>query len=818
MDLQRQRILPTNIEEEMKDSYLDYSMSVIVARALPDVRDGLKPVHRRVLYGMQELGLAYNRPYKKSARIVGEVLGKYHPHGDTAVYDTIVRMVQDFSMRYPLVDGQGNFGSIDGDSPAAMRYTEVRMARISGEVLRDLDKDTVDWRPNFDETLQEPIVLPSIFPNLLCNGGSGIAVGMATNIPPHNLREVVDALVATIDNPDITVEELMRYISGPDFPTAGIIFGAAGIKEAYSTGRGKLIVRGRANVEHSRNNRTNVIISEMPYQVNKASFIQKAAELVRSKKMDGIADIRDESDRDGIRVVIELKRDAQPEVVINQLYKHTQLQVTFGIINLALVDGVPRVLTLRQMLQYFINHRHEVILRRTRYELGEAEKRAHILEGLKIALDNIDEIIAIIKKSSNVDTARQNLMSRFGLSEIQAKAILDMRLQRLTGLERKKIEDEYRDVLKTIERLKAILANINLQMQIIKDEMLELKETYGDNRRTEIVQNYEEFSVEDMIAEEDMVITISRDGFIKRFPVSGYRRQHRNTRGSAGAVAKGEDFIEHLFIASTHHFILFFTNLGRCYWLKVHELPQVGKAGKGRAIVNMIQIGKEEKITAFVTVKEFNDDAFLIMATRQGTIKKTVLSAYGNPRRDGINAIKINEGDELIEVKLTDGSSDIILATTEGMAIRFGEKEVRDMGRVAAGVRGITLDKKDYVIGMVAVKREGTLLSVTEQGFGKRTEIKEYRVTHRAGKGIKNFRITPKTGRVISIMEVVDDDDLMLISNKAVLLRIHIGNVRSTGRNTMGVRFMRLDSGDLVSDVARIITNGEDEEENGKAE
>ncbi len=811
MDLQRQRILPTNIEDEMKESYMDYSMSVIVSRALPDVRDGLKPVHRRVLHGMNELGMQYNRPYKKSARIVGEVLGKYHPHGDTAVYDTIVRMVQDFSLRYPLIDGQGNFGSIDGDSPAAMRYTEVRMARIAGEILRDINKDTIDWRPNFDETLQEPVVMPSVFPNLLCNGGSGIAVGMATNIPPHNLREVVDAITATINNPDISVEELMQYIKGPDFPTAGIIFGAAGIREAYTTGRGKIIVRGKTTVEHGRNNKESIIINEMPYQVNKASLIEKTAELVRTKKIDGISDIRDESDRDGIRVVIELKRDAQPEIVLNQMYKHTQLQVTFGIINLSLVDGVPRVLSLRQMIQYFIDHRHEVILRRTRYELAEAEKRAHILEGLKIALDNIDEIIATIKKSADAESARNNLMKKFGLSEIQAKAILDMRLQRLTGLERQKIEEEYRDVIKTIERLKAILENINLQLQIIKDELLELKETYGDNRRTEIIQNFEEFSIEDMIAEEDMVITISRDGYIKRFPVSGYRRQHRNTRGSTGAIAKGEDFIEHLFIASTHHYIVFFTNLGRCYWLKVHELPQVGKAGKGRAIINMIQIGKQENITAFVTVREFIEDAFLMMATRKGMIKKTVLSAYGNPRRDGINAIRINPGDELIEVKLTDGSSDVILATTMGMAIRFNESEVRDMGRVAAGVRGVRLVKNDHVIGMVIVKREGTLLSVSEKGFGKRTWIKEYRLTHRAGKGIKNFKVSEKTGRLLSIKEVVDDDDLMLISSKGVLLRIHVGNIRATGRNTSGVHLIRLDSGDKVSDVARIVSNGEDE-------
>ncbi len=805
MDLQRQRIIPKDIEEEMRVSYLDYSMSVIVARALPDVRDGLKPVHRRVLYGMYELGVYYNRPYKKSARIVGEVLGKYHPHGDSAVYDTMVRMVQDFSLRYPLLDGQGNFGSVDGDSPAAMRYTEVRLAKIAHEMLRDLDKDTVDWRPNFDETLKEPVVLPTVFPNLLCNGSSGIAVGMATNIPPHNLSEVVDALVAQIDNPDITVPELMQIIKGPDFPTAGIIMGIDGIRSAYETGRGKVIVRARANIEHLRNNRSQIVITEMPFQVNKASVIEKIAHLVRDKKIEGITDIRDESDRDGLRVVIEMRRDAQPEIILNQLYKHTQLQTTFGIINLALVDGVPRVLSLKEMLQEFIKHRHEVILRRTRYELDQAEKRAHILEGLKIALDNIDAVIDTIKKSRDPETAKNNLMRKFGLSEIQAKAILDMRLQRLTGLERKKIEEEYRELLKTIERLRAILDSHALQMQIIKEELLELKEKYGDERRTEIISTFEDFSIEDMIAEEDMVITITRDGYIKRFPVSGYRRQHRNTRGSTGAVAKGEDFVEHLFIASTHNYILFFTDKGKAYWLKVHEIPQVGKAGKGRAIVNMIQVSKGEKITAFVNVRNFTDDRFLMMATENGLVKKTRLSAFKNPRRDGIIAIKLNEGDKLIEVKLTDGSNDVILATANGLAIRFNEKEVREMGRNAAGVRGIALEKGDRVIGMVVVKRDGTLLTVSEKGFGKRTDIRQYRITHRGGKGIKTFKVSEKTGRLVAIKEVVDSDDLMLITVKAVILRIHVGNISVTGRDTMGVRLMKLDEGDRISDVARVI-------------
>ncbi len=805
MDLQRQRIIPKDIEEEMRVSYLDYSMSVIVARALPDVRDGLKPVHRRVLYGMYELGVYYNRPYKKSARIVGEVLGKYHPHGDSAVYDTMVRMVQDFSLRYPLLDGQGNFGSVDGDSPAAMRYTEVRLAKIAHEMLRDLDKDTVDWRPNFDETLKEPVVLPTVFPNLLCNGSSGIAVGMATNIPPHNLSEVVDALVAQIDNPDITVPELMQIIKGPDFPTAGIIMGIDGIRSAYETGRGKVIVRARANIEHLRNNRSQIVITEMPFQVNKASVIEKIAHLVRDKKIEGITDIRDESDRDGLRVVIEMRRDAQPEIILNQLYKHTQLQTTFGIINLALVDGVPRVLSLKEMLQEFIKHRHEVILRRTRYELDQAEKRAHILEGLKIALDNIDAVIETIKKSRDPETAKNNLMRKFGLSEIQAKAILDMRLQRLTGLERKKIEEEYRELLKTIERLRAILDSHALQMQIIKEELLELKEKYGDERRTEIISTFEDFSIEDMIAEEDMVITITRDGYIKRFPVSGYRRQHRNTRGSTGAVAKGEDFVEHLFIASTHNYILFFTDKGKAYWLKVHEIPQVGKAGKGRAIVNMIQVSKGEKITAFVNVRNFTDDRFLMMATENGLVKKTRLSAFKNPRRDCIIAIKLNEGDKLIEVKLTDGSNDVILATANGLAIRFNEKEVREMGRNAAGVRGIALENGDRVIGMVVVKRDGTLLTVSEKGFGKRTDIRQYRITHRGGKGIKTFKVSEKTGRLVAIKEVVDSDDLMLITVKAVILRIHVGNISVTGRDTMGVRLMKLDEGDRISDVARVI-------------
>nr|HQV32639.1 DNA gyrase subunit A [Calditrichia bacterium] len=751
------------------------------------------------------------------ARIVGEVLGKYHPHGDSAVYDTIVRMVQDFSLRYPLIDGQGNFGSIDGDSAAAMRYTEVRMARIANEILRDLDKETVDFRNNFDETLQEPVVLPAVIPHLLCNGASGIAVGMATNIPPHNLTEVINGAIAVIDDEEITPDGLMQHISGPDFPTAGIIFGSAGIKEAYHTGRGKVIVRARANIEHARGNRDRIIITELPYQVNKASLITKIAELVKEKKLEGISAINDESDRDGMRVVIELKRDGQPEVLLNQLYKHTQMQTTFGIINLALVDGQPRILNLKEMLQHFIEHRHEVIMRRTRFELRKAEERAHILEGYKIALDNIDEVIEVIKKSKSPDTARANLMKRFKLSEIQAKAILDMRLQRLTGLERQKIEDEYRELIQLISRLKAILESRSLQMQLIKDELVEVRDRYGDKRRTEIIANYEEFSIEDMIAEEDMVITITRDGYIKRFPVSGYRRQNRNTRGSTGAISKGEDFIEHLFIASTHNYMLFFTDQGKCYWLRVHEIPQVGKAGKGRAIVNMLQVEKGENVKAFIKVMEFNDSQFIVMATRQGLVKKTNLMAFSKPRRDGIYAIKLNDGDDLIEARLSDGANDIILGTQMGMAIRFQETEVREMGRNTMGVRGINLGKDDAVIGMVVVKREGTLLAVSELGFGKRTDIREYRVSHRSGKGIKTFKVSDKTGALVSIMEVVDDDDLMLITDKGVVLRIHVGNIKSIGRNTMGVRVMRLDSGAKVSDVARIVKT-DDEDEAGEDE
>ena len=707
------KIIQVSLEEEMKSSYIDYSMSVIVSRALPDVRDGLKPVHRRVLFGMHELGMAHNKPYKKSARIVGEVLGKFHPHGDSAVYETMVRMVQDFSLRYPLIDGQGNFGSVDGDPAAAMRYTEARLARIADEMLRDLDKNTVNFAPNFDDSLQEPTVLPSYLPNLLVNGSSGIAVGMATNIPPHNLTEVVDGLIALIKNPDITIEKLMKYITAPDFPTGGIIYGYEGVREAYLTGRGRIIVRAKANIETLKNGRENIIITELPYQVNKANLIEKIADLVKEGKLEDISNIRDESDRDGMRVVIELKRDGQPAVILNNLFKHTQMQTTFGVIMLALLHGAPKVFNLKEMMQHFILHRMDVLIRRTKFELDAAERRAHILEGYIIALDNIDEVIETIKKSRDVDTAKNNLMRKFKLSEIQAKAILDMRLQRLTGLERKKIEDEYKEVIKLIEKLRGILENEDRRNMIIKDELLQIKEKYGDERRTEIVYKFEEFSLEDMIAEEDVVVTISHKGFIKRFPVSGYRKQGRGGKGVTGAGTNEDDFIEHMFIASTHQYILFFTDKGRCYWLKVHEVPEGGRTTKGRSIINLIEKEKDETISAFITTKEFKDDQYLIMCTEQGIIKKTVLSAYGNVRKGGINAINLNDGDRLISVKMSEGTNDIVIGTSHGFAIRFHESDVRDMGRVATGVRGVNLGEGDKVVGLLIIKRQGTILAVT---------------------------------------------------------------------------------------------------------
>jgi DNA gyrase subunit A len=810
-----EKIVPVDIEDEMRGSYIDYSMSVIVARALPDVRDGLKPVHRRVLFGMQELGLAANRPYKKSARIVGEVLGKYHPHGDTAVYDTMVRMAQDFSMRYVLVDGQGNFGSLDGDSPAAMRYTEARLARIAEEMLRDLQKNTVDFVPNFDDTLQEPSVLPALIPNLLVNGTSGIAVGMATNIPPHNLGEVIDGCIALIKDDSLGTEKLMKFVKAPDFPTGGIIYGYEGVKEAYTTGRGRIVVRARATIETGKNDRQSIIISEIPYQVNKANLIEKIADLVNEKKLDDIADIRDESDRDGLRVVIELKRDANAEVILNNLYKHTQMQTTFGVIMLALVDGRPKILTLREMMQHFIEHRNEVVVRRSKFDLDEAEKRAHILEGYIIALDNIDAIIKLIRGSKDVETAKAGLMRRFKLSDLQAKAILDMRLQRLTGLERKKIEEEYRDTIKLIEQLRAILASKQLQMEIIRKELLEVREKYADERRTEIVYKAEEFRIEDMIAEEQVVVTISHNGFIKRFPVSGYRRQSRGGRGVTGAATREDDFIEHVSIADTHDHLMLFTDKGKCYWLKVFEIPEGGRASRGKSIANLISKEAEEKITSYVTVKKFDDPYFVLMVTERGIVKKTSLSEFSNPRRSGIAAISLDKGDRLKDVRLTDGNQDIVLGTREGIAIRFHENEVRSMGRAAGGVRAIKLEKGDRVIGSVTLRRSGTtILVATEKGYGKRSETGEYRISHRGGKGIITVKTTEKTGKMVAIKEVVETDDVVIVTSGGIVIRQHASEIRLAGRNTMGVRLIRLDEGDLISDVAAVMSE-EEEPTNG---
>ncbi len=809
-----ERILPRALEDEMRESYIDYSMSVIVSRALPDVRDGLKPVHRRVLYGMNELGMAPNRAYKKSARIVGEVLGKFHPHGDTSVYDAIVRMAQDFSMRAMLVDGQGNFGSMDGDSPAAMRYTEVRLTALATEMLRDLEKNTVEFGPNFDDTLQQPLVLPAAFPNLLVNGATGIAVGMATNIPPHNLGEVIKGCLEYIKNNDITSEELMKHITAPDFPTGGLIYGYEGVRDAYTEGRGRVIVRARATIETQKNDRESIIVSEIPFMVNKATLQEKIAELIRDKKLEGISDIRDESDKDGVRIVFDLKRDAVAKVVLNNLYKHTQMQTTFGVIMLALVKGIPRVLKLREMIKYYVEHRVDVIRRRTQFDLTAAEKRAHILEGYVIALDNIDEIIQLIKKSKDTDSAQQGLMKRFKLSEIQSKAILEMRLQRLTGLERTKIEAEYREVIQLIEQLKAILASKELQMKIISDDLSAISERFADKRRTEIIFDTKDFTIEDMIAEEDVVVTISHTGFIKRFPVSGYRRQGRGGKGVTGASSKEDDFVEHMFIASTHHYIMFFTNKGRCYWLKVHEIPEASRISKGRSIANLLEKPADEHITAFITVKEFDDKHYVTMVTEHGTIKKTVLTAYGNVRRTGIQAISLDEKDTLVDVRLTDGSQEIIIGTHEGMACRFNEKDVRDMGRTAGGVRGITLEKGDRVIGMISPRRSGTsVLVVSDEGYGKRSEVSDYRLTKRGGKGVITMKATDKTGKLLAIKEVVDNDDLIVVTKDGLVIRSHVKELRVMGRNTQGVRVVRLNEGDKVAAVANVPAD-EDEELN----
>ncbi|MBR9978778.1 MAG: DNA gyrase subunit A [Bacteroidetes bacterium] len=809
MSTSSEKILRVSIEDELKSSYIDYSMSVIVSRALPDVRDGLKPVHRRILFGMSELGLSPTRSYKKSARIVGEVLGKYHPHGDSAVYDTMVRMVQDFSLRYPLVQGQGNFGSVDGDSAAAMRYTEARMAPIALEMLRDLEKDTVDFAANFDDSLQEPRVLPAVLPNLLVNGSGGIAVGMATNIPPHNLTEVVDGLLAMVENPDIPIEDLIKHVKAPDFPTGGIIFGYQGVHDAYLTGRGKIIVRGRASVETQKNGRENIIINEIPYQVNKANLIEKIADLVKAGKLDGISNLRDESDRDGMRIVIETKRDGNPEVVLNNLYKHTQMQVTFGAILLALVDGRPKVLTLREMMRHFLDFRHDVVVRRTNFELAEAERRAHILEGYLIALDNIDEVIETIKKSRDTEHARNNLMRKFKLSEVQAKAILDMRLQRLTGLERKKIEDEYKETIKLIAKLRSILENPALRWQVIGEELRTLRDKFSDERRTEIIYDYADFRLEDMIAEEDVVITISHQGYIKRIPLTTYRRQGRGGKGIAGTAAREDDFIEHMFIASTHHYILFFTDKGRCYWLKVFEVPEGGRTARGRAIVNLIKKQKNENIAAFVTVKEFTDTQYIMMVTSHGTVKKTVLSAYGHPRTNGIIAINLSEKDNLIVAKITDGQSDILIATRNGQAIRFSESDVRNMGRSATGVRGISLAKDDIVIGMVVGRPNGHVLVVSEHGYGKRSEVSNYRHTKRGGRGVITMNITEKTGPVISIKDVSDQDDIVIITERGLVIRQHVRRIRVMGRNTQGVRLINLRDGDSIADIARVSSDQE---------
>ncbi|MBO8131334.1 MAG: DNA gyrase subunit A [Candidatus Marinimicrobia bacterium] len=811
IDFKREKIVPVSIEEEMKGSYLDYSMSVIVARALPDVRDGLKPVQRRILYGMSELGLTYNRPTRKCARIVGEVLGKYHPHGDSAVYDALVRMAQDFTMRYPLVDGQGNFGSIDGDSPAAMRYTEARLTRIAGELLRDIDKNTVEFVPNFDESLKEPSVLPAAIPNLLMNGCSGIAVGMMTNIPPHSLDEIVDAIVYLVDRPDCTIDDLMNFVKGPDFPTGGFIMGIEGIKEAYRTGKGVIKIRARTNIEKSKGGKESIIITELPFQVNKASLIEKIAKLVQSKTIEGITDIRDESDRDGIRVVIELKKDAVPEVILNRLYSHTQLQDSFGINMLALVDGVPKLLNLKEVLQHFIDFRHEIIVKRTRYDLNAAEEKAHILEGLKIALDNIDEVIAIIKSSKTVEDARNKLMSRFGLSERQSQAILDMRLQKLTSLETEKVVKEYKETLKLIAKLKEILGNRSLRMEILKQELFEIKNTYGDGRRTEIIDDVGEFKIEDMIAEEDMVITITNNGYIKRFPVSAYRRQNRGGRGSTGAKAKGEDFVSNLFIASTHDYLLIFTDKGKCYWLKVHEIPQAGRASRGTAIVNLIDTEPDEVVKAVLNVKNFDGDRYVLMVTKNGLVKKTPLESFSRPRRTGIRAIVLQDDDDLIDVQLTNGNQDIILGTAYGKAIRFNEKDVRPMGRNASGVLGVKLPGDgNRVVGVVVVRREGTLLVVTENGYGKRTKISDYPIQRRCGVGVITMKTTVRNGKMIAMLEVVDSDDLMIITGKGVLIRLSVSDIRVIGRITQGVRLIKLDENDKISAVTRVMESEED--------
>ena len=804
-------IIPINIEDEMRGAYIDYSMSVIISRALPDVRDGLKPVHRRVLYGMLDLGVNWNKSYKKSARIVGEVLGKYHPHGDSSVYDTMVRMAQEWSLRYPLVDGQGNFGSIDGDSPAAMRYTEARLKRIAEEMLNDINKDTVDYQFNFDDSLKEPTVLPAKLPNLLLNGSSGIAVGMATNMAPHNLNEVVDGIVAYIDNKDITIEELMEHIKAPDFPTGGIIYGYNGVKSAFETGRGRVVMRAKAEIESTGTGRERIIVTEIPYQVNKASMIEKTAALVNEKRIEGISDIRDESDRNGLRIVYELKKDVIGNVVLNNLFKYTQLQSSFGVNNVALVKGRPYTLNLKELIGHFVDHRHDVVVRRTQFELNEAEKRAHILEGYLIALDNIDEIIEIIRASRDPEVAKAGLMEKFELSDIQAKAILEMRLQRLTGLEREKIQKEYDELMELITHLKEVLEKVELRMEIIKGELTDIQDRYGDDRRSEIVYAADDLTNEDMIPNDEMLLTISHQGYIKRTNLSEYRTQGRGGVGSKGAGSKEDDFTEYLFVAKNHDYLLVFTEFGKVFWKKIWQIPEGGKTSKGRPVQNLINIEPDDKIRAVINVEDLKDEDyinnnFLVMCTEKGTIKKTSLEAYSRPRTNGINAISINEGDRLLEVKLTNGDNHIIIGKRSGKVIHFHESDVRSMGRTAAGVRGVSLESDDdKVIGMVCVNREeANLLVVSENGYGKRSLIDDYRITKRGGKGVKTINITEKTGNLVAIKEVIDSDDLMIINQSGITIRLSVDSLRVMGRATQGVRLIRLNEDDVISSVEKI--------------
>jgi DNA gyrase subunit A len=817
--LERERIIKVNIEEEMKSAYIDYSMSVIVSRALPDVRDGLKPVQRRVMFGMSELGVMSNRPYKKSARIVGEVLGKYHPHGDSSVYEAMVRMAQEWSLRYPLVDGQGNFGSVDGDSPAAMRYTEARLKKIAEETLADIEKNTVDFQLNFDDSLEEPTVLPTRIPNLLVNGASGIAVGMATNMPPHNLSEIVDATIAYIDNNSITAAELIQYIKGPDFPTGGIIYGEQGIRDALETGRGRIVIRSKTEIEHTASGRECIIVTELPYMVNKAEMIRKIADLINEKKIEGISYINDESDRNGMRIVIILKKDATANVVLNNLYKHSQLQTSFSVNNIALVKGRPRTLNTRDLIEYFVKHRHEIVLRRTRFDLDQAEKRAHILEGLIIASDNIDEVIEIIKSSQTPDIARDRLMERFSLSEIQSRAIVDMRLRQLTGLEQDKLRAEYKEVMDLIDYLRNVLENVDLQMKIIKDELLEIKQKYGDARRTEIIPNAEEFNPEDFYADDEMVITISHMGYIKRTPLTEFRRQNRGGVGSKGSTTREEDFIEHLYIATMHNTMLFFTRKGKCYWLKVYAIPEGSRTSKGRAMQNLINLEPDDSVRAFINVKNLNDEEyinnnFIVLCSTKGIIKKTSLEAYSRPRTNGVNAITVREGDELLEARMTNGNHQIMMAVSSGRAICFPEKGVRPMGRTASGVRGIRLaSESDFVVGMITIEnKEKDVLVVSEKGYGKRSDIDGYRVTNRGGKGVKTINITDKTGTLIALKDVTDTDDLMIITQYGNILRIPVSSLRVMGRATQGVRLINLKETDSIASVACVVVNEEADE------